>query len=322
MNNKITPEDFCSKCGGKRFVGDYPCSLCRPIDYKSMIAVTNRLCNDCEYTNSYDCEGCYDYYNTDKTSENHTKIKELKKQLNKEHKALADALCGVCAITKFSNVIPYAVSIIKEYAENIRDTEEYPIETSVLIQKLKEQKQRITELEKDHACTIGIGDGSGKMFVHGDYDSIKHLQKILLDRASDKARIAELEKLKVSNGGMFERVAADACLECRDILMANNGRLPTHLWTKQEHAVCAMKDTLLKAHIADRAADRARIAELKSAERDTKEAFDIMRAEHQEEIDHLKADKAELVGALKHSVQFTGNEYARQLIKKHTGITL
>lgn len=38
-------------------------------------------------------------------------------------------------------------------------------------------------------CTLGVGDGSGKLFVHGDYDSIKTVQKKLL----------ELEELRVEN---------------------------------------------------------------------------------------------------------------------------
>lgn len=29
------------------------------------------------------------------------------------------------------------------------------------------------------ACTMGVGDGSGKLFVHGDYDSIKAAQALV-----------------------------------------------------------------------------------------------------------------------------------------------
>lgn len=31
-------------------------------------------------------------------------------------------------------------------------------------------------------CTIGVGDGTGKLFVHGDYESIKAVQNIILNK--------------------------------------------------------------------------------------------------------------------------------------------
>jgi hypothetical protein len=41
-------------------------------------------------------------------------------------------------------------------------------------------------------CTMGVGDGAGKLFVHGDYDSIKAAQKIVLERDRYKALAGEL----------------------------------------------------------------------------------------------------------------------------------
>lgn len=29
-------------------------------------------------------------------------------------------------------------------------------------------------------CSIGVGDGSGNLFVHGSYDSVKAVQRIIL----------------------------------------------------------------------------------------------------------------------------------------------
>ncbi|MFA5715807.1 MAG: hypothetical protein WC998_08700 [Candidatus Paceibacterota bacterium] len=47
--------------------------------------------------------------------------------------------------------------------------------------------QEAKEKECSHypcGLTMGVGDGSGQLFVHGNYESIKALQKLLLDRQS------------------------------------------------------------------------------------------------------------------------------------------
>ncbi len=52
----------------------------------------------------------------------------------------------------------------------------------------------ITELRKKTAMTLGVGEGSGELYVHGDYDSIKACQAKLLEhetlRATSKTRLA------------------------------------------------------------------------------------------------------------------------------------
>lgn len=42
--------------------------------------------------------------------------------------------------------------------------------------------ERAREAEAKVGVTMGVGDGSGQLFVHGDYDSIKAAQAISLDR--------------------------------------------------------------------------------------------------------------------------------------------
>lgn len=37
---------------------------------------------------------------------------------------------------------------------------------------------------------MGVGDGSGRLFVHGDYDSIKAMQAIILERDALRAQLA------------------------------------------------------------------------------------------------------------------------------------
>ena len=43
-------------------------------------------------------------------------------------------------------------------------------------------------------ATLGVGDGSGQLFVHGDYESIKALQAIVLDRAQLIREFKALER--------------------------------------------------------------------------------------------------------------------------------
>lgn len=41
-------------------------------------------------------------------------------------------------------------------------------------------QEQVRALESKTSMTMGVGDGSGKLFVHGDYDSIKAAQAIVL----------------------------------------------------------------------------------------------------------------------------------------------
>lgn len=43
-----------------------------------------------------------------------------------------------------------------------------------------------------YPMTLGVGDGSGTLFVHGDYESIKAAQRIGLERADLRSKIATL----------------------------------------------------------------------------------------------------------------------------------
>ncbi len=51
-------------------------------------------------------------------------------------------------------------------------------------------KKRIAELEAKTAMTMGVGSGNGNLFVHGDYDSIKAAQAIVLENESLRAKLA------------------------------------------------------------------------------------------------------------------------------------
>ena len=45
-----------------------------------------------------------------------------------------------------------------------------------------------------HQCTIGVGDGSGELFLHGDYASVKECQKKLLELEELRQKVVELER--------------------------------------------------------------------------------------------------------------------------------
>ncbi|MBN5380283.1 hypothetical protein [Serratia marcescens] len=59
-----------------------------------------------------------------------------------------------------------------------------------LDEELAKAEKRIAELEAKTAMTMGVGSGNGNLFVHGDYDSIKAAQVIVLENESLRAKLA------------------------------------------------------------------------------------------------------------------------------------
>ncbi len=57
-------------------------------------------------------------------------------------------------------------------------------------QRAEDAEKRIAELEAKTAMTMGVGSGNGNLFVHGDYDSIKAAQAIVLENESLRAKLA------------------------------------------------------------------------------------------------------------------------------------
>lgn len=78
-----------------------------------------------------------------------------------------------------------------------------------------QQAERIAELEAKTAMTMGVGDGGGSLFVHGDYDSIKAAQHIVFENESLRAKLATPVRLqspwvdKVGNRWLLEGTTAD-----------------------------------------------------------------------------------------------------------------
>lgn len=46
----------------------------------------------------------------------------------------------------------------------------------------------------EHGVSMGVGDGSGRLFIFGDYESIKATQRIVLDRDELKRKLAIAER--------------------------------------------------------------------------------------------------------------------------------
>ncbi|MEN4247956.1 hypothetical protein P9A06_25565 [Serratia marcescens] len=57
-------------------------------------------------------------------------------------------------------------------------------------ERAENAEQRVAELEAKTAMTMGVGSGNGNLFVHGDYDSIKAAQAIVLENESLRAKLA------------------------------------------------------------------------------------------------------------------------------------
>ena len=53
---------------------------------------------------------------------------------------------------------------------------------------------RLTEVEKEQAVTLGVGDGRGQLFVHGSYDAIKECQRKLFERDRLATEFEEMRK--------------------------------------------------------------------------------------------------------------------------------
>lgn len=75
------------------------------------------------------------------------------------------------------------------------DKEAYAQNAIDLRRQLDASRTEIERLKAITCTSMGVGDGSGQLIVHGDYDSIKAAQRILWERDDLKTRAAELEGL-------------------------------------------------------------------------------------------------------------------------------
>lgn len=98
------------------------------------------------------------------------------------------------------------------------DPKEYRVTELIDRASLAPLQAQLVQLKAITNTSMGVGDGSGKLIVHGDYDSIKAAQEIVWERddlreqcAQLRARAIELEKDRE------ESVAPSDCAICRDL---------------------------------------------------------------------------------------------------------
>ena len=108
---------------------------------------------------------------------------------------------------------------------------------------LIERARQADRLEAQHGMTMGVGDGSGQLFVHGEYDSIKAVQRIVMENASLRTQLAEANAREAAT--------------CADFI-----RSLTH----QSHQTAELDDALMKINQAlgealDEATKNAKIHE-------------------------------------------------------------
>lgn len=80
-----------------------------------------------------------------------------------------------------------------------------------LINQLVAELQTIIE---ERSCMLGVGDGSGNLFVRGDEASVKSAQKLIFERSVFIARINELrDDLKFIAEEMCCKSGAPMCCD-------------------------------------------------------------------------------------------------------------
>lgn len=77
----------------------------------------------------------------------------------------------------------------KAWSELLTNTEDIEMQNifgarwgdMTIIDTVRQFLLEIKRLREKTAMTLGVGDGTGKLFVHGDYESIKATQKLIFE---------------------------------------------------------------------------------------------------------------------------------------------
>jgi len=75
-------------------------------------------------------------------------------------------------------------AINQQLAELVRERNEYKRQRDEANRAVVTLNAECNSLRDKMAVTMGVGDGSGQLFVHGDYESIKAAQRILDERSA------------------------------------------------------------------------------------------------------------------------------------------
>ena len=60
------------------------------------------------------------------------------------------------------------------------------------------------EKVREPECTLGVGDGSGQLFVHGSYEAIKAVQAIILRAERLTAELASLQRERDADAALLD----------------------------------------------------------------------------------------------------------------------
>lgn len=82
---------------------------------------------------------------------------------------------------------------VQGLTQQIRNRDEY---IASLESQLAEARRVSLFGNPSQSCSVGVGDGTGNLVVHGDYESVKAVQRIILQSEQDRARLAAIEGRK------------------------------------------------------------------------------------------------------------------------------
>lgn len=82
---------------------------------------------------------------------------------------------------------------VQSLTQQVRNRDEY---ISSLESQLAEARRVSLYGTPSQSCSVGVGDGSGNLVVHGSYESIKAVQRIILQAEQDLGRLAAAETVK------------------------------------------------------------------------------------------------------------------------------
>ena len=95
--------------------------------------------------------------------------------------------------------------------DRYKEAEKALAENAILRERLAAAERERDELRLKTAMTLGVGEGSGQLFVHGDYESIKACQRIIFEREAfwKKLDAMEIERDEANESARqaIERIA-------------------------------------------------------------------------------------------------------------------
>ena len=109
--------------------------------------------------------------------------------------------------------------------DRYKEAEKALAENAILRERLAAAERERDELRLKTAMTLGVGEGSGQLFVHGDYESIKACQRIIFEREAfwKKLDAMEIERDEANESARqaIERIAGYiGMIEARDATIA------------------------------------------------------------------------------------------------------